>query len=283
MGEDEVWELDGQTSFLGSPFWMMRNIRSHSQLLKNFIARDLKMRYHNSIIGYGWSVLEPLSLTITFYILFSILSDSQDPYRPLTILLGILSWSLFAKTLATCTTALQRNRALIQRVYFPRELFLFSKAGFNIFQLLLSLLVVIPLLIKYNMYPSSTLLLLPVAIALITMLALGLAFFSSIFQTKARDVEHMVAIGLRVSFYLSPVFYPLDMITSGRVPARFIDTYLLVNPMATYITMIRSSFTGDPLGIPPQNITITVITTLVIFWLGSIYFMRNERKAVKFL
>ena len=283
MGEDEVWELDGQTSFLGSPFWMMRNIRSHSQLLKNFIARDLKMRYHNSIIGYGWSVLEPLSLTITFYILFSILSDSQDPYRPLTILLGILSWSLFAKTLATCTTALQRNRALIQRVYFPRELFLFSKAGFNIFQLLLSLLVVIPLLIKYNMYPSSTLLLLPVAIALITMLALGLAFFSSIFQTKARDVEHMVAIGLRVSFYLSPVFYPLDMITSGRVPARFIDTYLLVNPMATYITMIRSSFTGDPLGIPSQNIAFTVITTLVIFWLGSIYFMRNERKAVKFL
>ena len=283
MGEEVVWELDGRTSLFGSPFRMMRNIRSHSQLLKNFIARDLKMRYHNSIIGYGWSVLEPLALTITFYILFSILSDSQDPYRPLTILLGILSWSLFAKTLATCTTALQRNRALIQRVYFPRELFLFSKAGFNIFQLLLSLLVVIPLLIKYNMYPSSTLLLLPVAIALITMLALGLAFFSSIFQTKARDVEHMVAIGLRVSFYLSPVFYPLEMITSGRVPARFIDTYLLVNPMATYITMIRSSFTGDPLGIPSQNIAFTVITTLVIFWLGSIYFMRNERKAVKFL
>ena len=283
MGEEEIWELDGQTSFLGSPFWMMRNIRSHSQLLKNFIARDLKMRYHNSIIGYGWSVLEPLSLTITFYILFSILSDSQDPYRPLTILLGILSWSLFAKTLATCTTALQRNSSLIQRVYFPRELFLFSKAGFNIFQLLLSLLVVIPLLIKYNMYPSSTLLLLPVAIALITMFALGMAFFLSILQTKARDVEHMVAIGLRISFYLSPVFYPLDMITSGRVPPKFIDTYLLVNPMATYITMIRSSFTGDPLGIPLQNITITVITTLVIFWLGSIYFMRNERKAVKFL
>jgi len=283
MGGEEVLELKAQTSFFGSPFTMMRNIRSHGQLLKNFIARDLKIRYHNSIIGYGWSVLEPLALTITFYILFSILSDNEDPYRPLTILLGILSWSLFAKTLATCTTALQRNSSLIQRVYFPRELFLFSKAGFQILQLLLSLLVVIPLLIHYKMYPSSTILLLPVAVALITMLALGMAFFSSILQTKARDVEHMIAIGLRISFYLSPVFYPLEMITGGRVPARFIDTYLLINPMATYITMIRSSFTGDPLGIPSQNITLTVITTLVIFWIGSIYFMRNERKAVKFL
>ena len=283
MGEKKVLELTSKTPFFGAPIKMLKNIKEYRQLLKNFISRDLKVRYHNSILGYGWSVLEPLALTITFYILFSILSDSEDQYRPLTILVGILSWALFAKTLSTCTTALQRNTSLIQRIYFPRELFLFSNAGFQTVQLALSLLVIIPLLIHYNLSPSSDIILLPVAVVLITMLALGIAFFTCILQTKARDVEHITTIGLRISFYLTPVFYPLEMITGGRVPMQYVDTYLLVNPMATFITMIRSSITGEPLGIPNQNIAITVVTTLMIFWIGSIYFMRNERKAVKFL
>ena len=282
-GKDEVLEFKAELPFLGAPLRMAKNALNHRQLLKHFVARDLKIRYHNSIIGYGWSVLEPLALTVTFYILFTILSEDQDPFRPLTILLGILSWSLFAKIFLTGTTSLQRNSSLIQRVYFPRELFIFSKVGFQIVQLLLSLLVIIPLLIHYQLQPTSSLLLLPCAIGLISMFGMGLAFFTSILQTKARDIEHIVTIFLRISFYLSPVFYPLEMITGGRVPQEYVGYYLIINPMATFITMVRSAFTGAPLDIPQENILITVALTMAIFWIGSIYFMRRERKAVKFL
>jgi len=243
----------------------------------------MKVKYHNSILGYAWSILEPLALTVTFYILFTILSDSQDPYRPLTILLGILSWSLFAKTFSSGTTSIQRNSSLIQKVYFPREIFIFSKTGFNLLQFGLSLLVIIPLLIRYELIPTKQILMLPIALTMIAVLGTGLAFFTSILQTKARDVEHIVTIGLRISFYLSPVFYPLDMITKGRIPEEYINTYLIVNPMATYITMIRSAFTGAPLDIPVENLIITFSSTIAIFWIGAIYFMRKERKAVKFI
>ena len=131
--------------------------------------------------------------------------------------------------------------------------------------------------------PSTQILLLPVALFMILMLGTGLAFFTSILQTKARDVEHMVTIGLRISFYLSPVFYPLEMLTGGRIPAQYLDAYLIINPMATYITMIRSAFTGAPLDIPTTNLIITFASTIAIFWIGAIYFMRKERKAVKFI
>ena len=280
-GDNAVLELQAKTPFFSAPFKMYGNLRKYKELLKHFIFRDLKVRYHNSFIGYGWSVLEPLALTITFYILFAILSDDVDPYRPLTILLGILAWSLFAKTLSLGTVGLQRNASLIKRVYFPRELFLFSKSGYQIIQISLSLFVIIPLLIKYELAPTRTIILLPVAVLLISMLALGVAFITSILQTKARDIEHIVTIFLRISFYLTPVFYPLDMITGGRVPEEYASTYLLINPMATYITMIRSAFTGAPLDIPVENLTFTISSTVILFWLGSIYFMRNERKAVK--
>lgn len=281
--ENKVLLRDGSLPFFSAPFKILKNLYEYRQLLKHFIGRDLKVRYHNSILGYGWSVLEPLALTVTFYILFAILSDSEDPYRPLTILVGILAWSLFAKTFSNGTTCIQRNRSLIQRVYFPREVFLFSKSGYNMFQFLLSLLVIIPLLIHYDLMPSKQILLLPVALIMILMLGTGLAFFTSILQTKARDVEHMVTIGLRISFYLSPVFYPLEMLTGGRIPAQYLDAYLIINPMATYITMIRSAFTGAPLDIPTTNLIITFASTIAIFWIGAIYFMRKERKAVKFI
>ena len=261
--------VESKIPFLLSPIRIYRNLRKYNYLLRHLIGRDLKIRYHNSVVGYGWSVLEPLALTVTFYILFAILSDDVDPYRPLSILLGILLWSLFAKSFSLGTIALQRNAAMIKKVYFPRELFLFSKSGYQIVQLSLSLLVILPLLFHYRLVPTTMIIWLPITIILTSMLGLGLAFFTSIWQTKARDVEHIVTIFLRISFYLTPVFYPLKMITSGRIPSQYTDVYLLINPMATYITMIRSAFTGEPLNIPVENLYVTVASTVAIFWFVS--------------
>ena len=182
-GDNAVLELQAKTPFFSAPFKMYSNLRKYKELLKHFISRDLKVRYHNSFIGYGWSVLEPLALTITFYILFAILSDDVDPYRPLTILLGILAWSLFAKTLSLGTVGLQRNASLIKRVYFPRELFLFSKSGYQIIQISLSLFVIIPLLIEYELAPTRTIILLQLYCNFYASIGSGIYWY---LQTKAR-------------------------------------------------------------------------------------------------
>ena len=70
MGGAGVFELHAKRPFLSAPFVMFSNLKNNFQMLRHFISRDLKVRYHNSFIGYGWSLLEPLALTITFYILF---------------------------------------------------------------------------------------------------------------------------------------------------------------------------------------------------------------------
>ena len=279
--EDSVLELHAETPTLSAPVKMFRNLREYRHLVRHFISRDLKTRYHGSIVGWGWSIAEPLALTVTFYILFAILSDSTDPYRPFNILIGILAWSFFARTLSRGTTALQRNSGLIQRIYFPREIFLFSQAGYQLVQLLLSMIVLVPLLYHYKLMPSASILYFPLAILLMGMLAVGIAFFTSIIQTKVRDMEHIVTVVLRIGFYLTPVFYNLDMITGSRIPAEYSDIYLYANPMATYLTMIRSAFTGDPLGISSAHLAVTISTTVLIFLIGSMFFMRRERKAVK--
>ena len=279
--EDSVLELHAETPTLSAPFKMFQNLREYRQLVRHFISRDLKTKYHGSIVGWGWSIAEPLALTVTFYILFAILSDSTDPYRPFNILAGILGWTFFSRILSGGTVALQRNSALIQKIYFPREIFLFSQVGFQLVQMLLSMIVLIPLLYHYNLIPTLQILYFPLAILLMGMLGLGLAFFTSIIQTRVRDMEHIVKVALRIGFYLTPVFYTLDMITGSRIPAEYSDVYLYINPMATYLTMIRCAFTGDPLGISSMHLGVTISTTILIFLIGSMFFMRRERKAVK--
>jgi ABC-type polysaccharide/polyol phosphate export permease len=270
-------------SALHAPFRMIGNIGRYRHLLRHFISRDLKMRYHGSVLGYAWSILEPLALTVTFYILFEILSESADPHRPLNILLGILIWTFFSRLCIQGTVALQRNSGLIQRVYFPRELFHFSIAGFQLIHLVLSLFILIPMMVHYDIIPSVSILLFPASILLICMLGLGISFFTCILQTRMRDIEHIIQVGLRIGFYLTPVFYNLEMITSQRIPAAYVDAYLYANPMATYLTMARSGLTGSEMGISQHHLMVTIIGTIVLFFAGAIFFSRAERKAVKYL
>lgn len=278
-----VSEHRAPRSVLGAPFRMLGQVRRHRNLLRHFIHRDLKMRYHGSMLGYAWSVLEPLALTITFYILFEILSQSEDSHRPLNILIGILIWTFFARICLQGTVSLQRNAALIQRIYFPREIFHFSIAGFQVIHLCLSMLILIPMLWHYRLVPDTHALLFPTAILLICMLGMGIAFFTSILQTRMRDIEHIVQIALRIGFYLTPVFYNLEMITNQRIPAQYVDAYLYANPMATYLTMVRSGLTGSDLGINGQHLAFTVSTTVGLFLVGAMYFSHAERQAVKHL
>ena len=147
--------------------------------------------------------------------------------------------------------------------------------------MLLSMIVLIPLLYHYDLMPTQQLVYFPIAVILIGMLAVGIAFFTSIIQTKVRDMEHIVSVALRIGFYLTPVFYNLDMITGKRVPAEYVDIYLYANPLATYLTMLRCAFTGEPLGISSTHLAVTISSTVLIFLLGSMFFMRRERKAVK--
>jgi ABC-type polysaccharide/polyol phosphate export permease len=116
---------------------------------------------------------------------------------------------------------------------------------------------------------------------MIGLFATGIGFFTSILQTRIRDVAHIVNLITRIGFFLSPVFFTLK--TMSRVPEQYLEIYLFVNPMAVYLEMVRSSITGLPLGIGLPHIVSAFIVPLIVFYLGSIFFMRKERKAVKYL
>jgi len=266
-----------------APFVLPAISWKYRSLLKGMVSRELRIKYHKSILGWIWAMMEPLALTLTFLLIYEIMASNPAPYRPLSIMIGILFWSFFALTLKRGTVFLESNVRLIQKVALPREIFLLSTCGFSIATLLLNLLALIPFLIYYELKPTVEMMLIPLVILAIATLALGISMITSILHTKLRDTGQIVNVSTRVGFYFTPVFYTIDMIADSRIPAEYLSAYLIVNPMAVYLSICRNLIMGTPLSIGIDNIIITLIETVIIFIIGSYYYQSKQDQAVKYL
>ncbi|MGF1509081.1 MAG: ABC transporter permease [Myxococcota bacterium] len=258
-------------------FTLVRNARRHHHALTNFIARDLRIKYRGTALGYLWSLLEPMSLVLVYWFVFSVIARRGGPDYPLVVLLGVLPYALFASVLQGGTQALTSNRALIKRIYLPREIFVLGHAGTQTVVFLLSMLSTIPFLVVYDARPGWWLTILPAVVLGISGFATGLALALSCVNVFYRDVGYVLQVVLRLGFYATPVIYPLDL-----VPERFLSFYLL-NPMAAYITMIRTALTGGPDLVPLPYIGFAFLASLLTLLCGAAVFVRMEASAVKYL
>jgi ABC-type polysaccharide/polyol phosphate export permease len=274
---DKVLELNSTPPFHKAPSHMMSNINQNKSLLKNLVSRDFKVNYYGHILGYFWSLLEPLALTGIFYLVFIILRGDTDTLLPLKIMIGILIFTSFSRTLSSCTACLVSNAALIQQVYFPREIFPTAIAGFRFISLILSMTVVIPYMVYEKIQPTTILLLLPLAMCSAILLAQGIGMMTASIQVRIRDIKQVIDLILRAAFFLSGVFFGAE-----HIPPEYLEIFLM-NPIAVYIEMSRAAILGDMSLLTWTQIIRAVCCSIVAFLLGSMIFVKSERKAVKFL
>lgn len=254
-----------------------QNVSRYRWVLQNFVARDLRVKYRGTVAGYLWTLIEPLALLATYYFVFVVIARRGGELYPLIVLLGVLPYQLFSTIISGSATALVGNAGLIRRVYIPRELFVVSAIASNMIIFLLSLLVTIPFLLYYRVAPSWSLALLPLGIFLMTLFSAGIGLIASCANVIYRDVSYLINMLLRIVFYASPVIYSLDM-----VPQNIRDLYLL-NPLAVYLTMIRSALVPENFTLSAAHIGISAAIALVTFAIGCAVFARYERRVVKFL
>tara|TARA_B110000305_G_scaffold13229_1_gene12467 strand:- start:3979 stop:4815 length:837 start_codon:yes stop_codon:yes gene_type:complete len=275
--EGKVLELNSTPPFYKAPSHMLSNLNKNRSLLKNLVSRDFKVNYHGHVLGYFWSLLEPLALTGIFFLVFIILRGGSDTLLPLKIMIGILIFNSFSRTLSSCTACLVSNASLIQQVYFPREIFPTAIAGFRFISLILSMTIVIPYMIFEGIQPTRTLLLLPLAMVSAILLAQGIGMMTASIQVRIRDTKQVVDLILRAAFFLSGVFFGAE-----HIPPEYLEIFLL-NPVAVYIEMARAAILGDMALLTWMQILRAIAISILAFIIGSIIFIKSERKAVKFL
>ena len=272
-----VMELNPTPPFYKAPFHMYSNLKENKSLLKNLVSRDFKVTYYGHALGYFWSLLEPLALTGIFFLVFVILRGEADTLLPLKIMIGILIFTTFSKTLSSCTSCLVTNSSLIQQVYFPREIFPTAISGFRLVNLCLSTLIIFPYMLYEGLPLTKHMVLLPMSMIFSIMMAQGLGMMTAAIQVRVRDTKQVIDLILRAAFFLSGVFFGAE-----HIPPEHLDTFLL-NPIAVFLEMARAAILGDMTLLTWGQILRSMAIAVFAFIFGSIVFVKSERKAVKFL
>jgi lipopolysaccharide transport system permease protein len=213
-------------------------------LIYNLVLRELKARYKNSVLGFVWSLLNPLAMMIVFTIVFGVLwpNGSIEKY-PLFLLCGLLPWNFFSNSVMGSINSIVDNGNLVKKVYFPRETLPIATVLANLVNFLLAFIVLFGVLIVFRANFSPWLWLLPVVILIQTCFTLGIAFFLSTVNVFYRDTMMIMDVVMLAWFFLTPIFYTVELVPATlEIGTLVIDLrrwLYILNPMASIINMYR--------------------------------------------
>ena len=129
------------SSFL-APISIIKEISQNRFLVQNLVRREVRGQYRNSSLGYSWTVIEPALLAVVYWFLFIMLSGNPDEMYAAWVVIGVVVWGCFAKSLNSATNSLAGNIRVIHLVYFPRSIFPISSVGANVSISLMSCLII---------------------------------------------------------------------------------------------------------------------------------------------
>ena len=282
VGESEavppLRTVGSQSKSLFSIFHQIRQLNTNRDLLGQLTKREIAARYRQSALGLSWSIIEPILLAMTYYFLFSMLRGNTDQMYAVWILLGVLIWGCFAKTLMGVVVSLSANSTTIQAVYFPRVIHPCVKMLSNIRITILSCSVIVPIMVIGDLPFTIHLIWVFVAIIMAGLLGFGFGLIFAPLNCSNRDMEHLFRFVTRAGFFLSPVMWTIDMALEkgwGQLT--------LFNPMAVPLTLVRDGVSGTSPSIELAWIGYSFAFLLVSWIIGAYVFERNQAEAVKYL
>lgn len=259
---------------------------SSRELMANLTLRELRAKYKRSLLGWAWSLLNPLATMLIYTLVFGYIlrvppetgSPSGMEIFALFLLCGLLPWNYLTAGVGGSIGNLLANANLVKKTYFPRDLLVGSLVASCLVSFLIEMgLLSMALLLFGNMvlpYLPVTLLLIVVLTLFVT--GLGLAF--SVLNVYFRDVQHLVGILFQVWFYLNPIVYPIGLVPERTkifgyvVPARAIYE---LNPMVRFVEAFRDLLYH--LRMPPAaDVTYLVIVSVLVFAGGWSLFNKLE-------
>ena len=250
----------------------IREIWTYRELLYFLAWRDLKVRYHQTILGILWAVIKPCSMMIVFSVFFGWLGRIPSdglPY-PIFVFAALLPWQLFAHTLSATSHSLVANQHLITKVYFPRLIIPISSMGIGLIDFGIALLVLFVMLLYYHIPIIPHILALPAFMMLGITSALGVGLWASALNIRHRDVGHAIPFVTQLWFFVTPVAYP-----SSLIPESWRAWYG-INPMASVVEGFRWALFGSGVDIALMFILSLLISSTLL--LSGLYFFRRTEQ-----
>ena len=252
----------------------LREVWQARELLYFLVWRDVKVRYKQTVLGIGWSVLQPFLTMVVFTIFFGRLAKVPSdgvPY-PVFSLAALVPWTYFATAASNGSASLVGNQHLVAKVYFPRVLVPLAAVLMPAVDLAASFGMLIVLMAWYQVVPTPAIVALPLYVLLGVLTAFAVTLWTSALTVRYRDARYLLPFVIQIWLFISPVAYPASM-----VPERWRPLYAL-NPMATVVEGFRSSLLGTPA--PGSMAMIALVTVAAALAAGVAYFRSVEGSIV---
>ena len=218
---------------------MIANIRklfSYRELIISLTKKELKVKYRGSVLGFLWSLLNPILVMIVYSFVFSIIMRLGVEDYAIFLISALLGYNFLANSVNYGASSIIANSNLVNKIYFPREILplsiIFANLMNFLFELIALFIVLAVLGYKFYMY----LYLLPLVIFIQFFLVVGFTLLVSSLNVFFRDLQHLISIIMMVWFFATPIIYPLDL-----VPETF-RKILMLNPMTLFTMLYRNIF-----------------------------------------
>jgi len=243
-------------------------------LLLGLTRKELQVKYKNSVVGIGWSMLNPAFVLVVYFFVFQVVLGNGLPGFAIYLMSGLLVWNLFAAAVPSATGSIVGNSSIVKKVSFPREILALAAVGANLLFFCYQLIVLALFLVIFRYVPTWRYVPLLV-VALVTLLVFTSAvgvFFAAV-NVKYRDTQHFLDIVLQAWFWATPIVYPYEQI-AGKL-GRHAWLYRL-NPITPIVLTFQRTIysrtdpysTHGPIVNGHRNV-IHVLPHNGIWWYGS--------------
>jgi lipopolysaccharide transport system permease protein len=194
-------------------FLKTKSFQYYFDLVSVLVAKELKVRYKNSILGYFWSLLNPLALAIIFYFAFKVVMRVPIENYSFFLICGLFPWQWFANSVGSSPMVLLGNASLIKKVNFPSYFIPLASILNDAVHFLLTIPVIILFGFLFKVAPSLVYVWgIPCWFVAQFFLTYGLSLLFSSINLFFRDLERLVSLFLLLLFYLTPVFYDVSLV-----------------------------------------------------------------------
>ena len=247
----------------------LQNFMKFQPLLRELVARDIKIKYRRSVLGVLWTLLNPLCMMIVLSIVFSNLFKFDVENFPLYLLCGQVIFNFYSDATTSSMSAIINNAALIKKVYVPKYLFVLSRVFSSFINLMASFTALLLVMVVMRVELHWTVFLSFIPLFFIVFFSLGVGLILSAVTVKFRDIMHLYSVFVTALMYLTPVIYPMSILPPT------IKIIVLMNPLTNILLMFRDVMLYNSLP-SVMSICVALFETILVMVTGLYVFYKNQ-------
>lgn len=249
--------------------------RKYWNIVRELAIVDFRRKYHDSTLGYLWSMLNPLLRFGVYHFVFSYLYISHVPKFTLYLLTGVFFWNFFQDCTSSAINAVRSRSKLTKKIFFPRYLIVFSSTATAVLSFAINTTLICVVIMGVD-HVGWLQLLTILPFMLLVLFAMGMGFILAILYVHFRDITEIWGVVVMLGFWLTPIMYD-----PNNVP-KPLATVALLNPVGRIMVIVRAFLVFD--NVPPASFTIsTTLLCIGVFLLGWWIFSKYEHRIPEYL